>query len=136
MTKHKNREHEVMLFLQERYPEMRLWRQDTGQAYAKFSVKVCLQEYKRTKSITLAMKKLITITYGTVGFPDILCCYYGIMIGIEIKVGKDRQSEEQKTMERTINNCGGIYILLDDKSPIENQIQRIEAVKQWRNQNT
>ena len=125
-----------MLFLQEHYPEMRLWRMDTGQAYAKFSAKLALQEYKRTRSITMAMGKLITITYGVVGFADILCCYHGIMISIEIKVGKDFQSEEQKAMERTINNCGGIYILLDDKSPIENQTQRIEAVKQWKNQIT
>lgn len=131
MSKHKNREHELMLYLQDKFPAGRIWRQDTGQAYAKFSVKAALQEYKATGSITKALKKLITISYGTIGFPDLLMCLYGIMIGIEIKVGKDRQREEQKNMQVTFNKCGAIYILLDDKSSIESQITEIYKVEKW-----
>jgi len=129
MSKHSNREKEILLYLQKKYPEIRLWRFDTGQAYAKFSLKACLQEYKRTKSITQAMKKLVIITYGTKGFPDLAGLYKGVFIGIEIKVGKDRQREEQKVMEQVINKAQGIYILLTDKKPIDEQIERIEQVK-------
>lgn len=131
MSKHSNREKEVLLTSQRLHPELRLWRFDTGQAYAKFSVKGALQEYKKTGSITSAMKKLITITYGVKGFPDLAGLYYGIFIGIEIKVGKDRQRQEQKSMEETIKKAGGIYILLDDKSPVEDQLKPLDKVKQW-----
>jgi len=131
MSKHSNREKEIMLYLQKKYPEMRLWRFDTGQAYVKFSLTNCLQEYKRTKSITKAKKKLITVSYGTIGFPDLAGIYKGVFIGIEIKVGKDRQSAEQKVMEQVINKAQGIYMLLTDKKPIDEQIERIEQIRKY-----
>lgn len=120
-----------MLVAQKLYPEIRLWVFDNGQAYAKFSVKDALQEYKKTKSITQAMKKLIIIAYGNEGFPDIAGLYMGIFIGIEIKVGKDRQRERQKDMEKIIKKAGGIYILLDDKSSIESQLKPLDGIKKW-----
>lgn len=131
MSKHSNRENEVLLFLQKRYPEIRMWRFDVGQAYAKFSVKAALEEYKRTRSITQAMKKLVTVTYGTKGFPDLAGVYLGIFVGIEIKVGRDRQRKEQKVMEETINKAGGLYLLVDDKSPLEQQLEKIDRIKEW-----
>jgi len=131
MSKHSNREKEVMLWVAKNYPEFaRIWRFDTGQAYAKFSLKACLAEYKRTKSITAAMKKLVIISYGVVGWPDLTIIFYGIFIGVEIKVGKDKQREEQKNMENTLKRIGGAYILLTDKDTIENQLRpTMEAVK-------
>lgn len=122
VSKHSNREKEVMLWTGKNYPSARIFRFDVGQAYAKFSVKGALQEYKRTSSITLAMKRLVTITYGTKGWPDLLILHLGIAIGIEIKVGKDRQSDEQKIMEKTFQNTGAAYILLTDKNSIEFQL--------------
>jgi hypothetical protein len=131
MSKHSNREKEVMLHLQKHYQGIRVWRFDVGQAYARHTVKFALEEYKRTGSITQAMKKLQVISYGTKGFPDLAGIYFGIFIGIEIKVGKDRQRKEQSVMEKVIKKAGGIYILLDDKSSIERQLQPLEKVKQW-----
>ena len=130
MSKHSNREKEVLLYLQKNYPEIRMWRFDVGQAYAKFSVKACLEEYKRTKSVTQAMRKLIVITYGNVGFPDLAGLYHGIFIGIEIKVGKDRQRQEQKWMEDTINRGKGVYILLTDKQSIAAQLTRLDLIRE------
>lgn len=120
-----------MLVAQKEYSGIRLWVFDNGQAYAKFSVKEALQEYKKTNSITQALKKLIVITYGNEGFPDLAGIYFGIFVGIEIKVGKDRQRAGQKIMERVIKEAGGIYILLDDKSPILDQLKPLERIKIW-----
>lgn len=131
MSKHSNREKEVMLHLQKNYKGIRVWRFDVGMAYALHTVKDALQEYKRTGSITQAMTKLQRITYGVNGFPDLAGIYYGIFIGIEIKVGKDKQRKEQKIMEKVIKEAGGIYILLTDKEPIESQLQPLKGIERW-----
>jgi len=125
MSKHSNYEKEVMLWLGKNYPKARVFRFDVGQAYAKHTVKYALEEYKRTKSISAAMKKLITITYGVKGWPDLLVIHYGVAFGIEVKVGKDRQSEEQINMEATFKMIGAAYTVVDDKSSIENQVKPI-----------
>ena len=129
--KHNNRQKEVMLEAQRLYSGIRLWETDNGHAYALFSVTSALQEYKRTGSITAAKRKLVRIVYGRKGFPDLVGIYQGIFIGIEIKVGQDRQRKEQKTMESAIRKAGGIYILLDDKSEIHKQLKPLEAIKKW-----
>lgn len=134
MTKHSNREKEVMLYLQENYKGIRMFRFDSGHAYAKHTVKHALEEYKRTSSITQAMRRLQLIKYGEVGFPDLAGIYGGIFVGIEIKVGKDRQSKEQKVMEKVITDAGGVYILLDDKSPIKQQLRPLDRIKEWMRQ--
>lgn len=131
MTKHSNREKEIMLYLQKNYPEIRIWRWDNGQAYAKHTVRAALEEYKKTRSITQAIRKLQVITYGNEGYPDLGGFYYGIAVGIEIKVGKDRQSKEQKTMERVFKEGGAIYILLNDKSPIQDQLKPLDGIREW-----
>ena len=120
-----------MLHLQKNYKGIRVWRFDVGMAYALHTVKDALQEYKRTGSITQAMTKLQRITYGVNGFPDLAGIYYGIFIGIEIKVGKDKQRKEQKIMEKVIKEAGGIYILLTDKEPIESQLQPLKGIERW-----
>lgn len=37
---------------------------------------------------------------------------YGRSLKIEIKIGKDRQSDAQKRYEQTINSAGGIYLIV------------------------
>lgn len=135
MTAHSNLEKKAMLYAQKEYKGIKIWRFDNGQAYAKFSVKKCLEEYKKTKSITMAMKKLIVITYGNPGFPDLAGVYCGVFFGIEIKVGADRQSKEQKATQKAIESAGGLYMLLDDKSPIEGQLAPLDKVRAWKEGN-
>lgn len=131
MSKHSNREKEVLLYLQKNYKGIRVWRFDVGQAVATFSVKDALEAYKRTGSITQAMRSVKRLTYGVKGFPDLAGIYYGIFIGIEIKVGKDRQRKEQKVMEKVIKEAGGIYILLTDTEPIESQLKPLKDIEIW-----
>lgn len=51
------------------------------------------------------------------GMPDIVVCYQGRFIAIEVKAPRGRQSEFQKEAEAAIKKAGGDYILarsLDD----------------------
>lgn len=138
MSKHSNREKEIMLWIGKNYPTARVFRFDSGQAYAKFSVKnalqVALSTFKETRSVGMAMtaglKRLVVITYGVEGWPDLLVIFMGVAIGLEVKVGKDRQRKSQKNMQNTFNLCGAAYKLVDDKSSLEKQITPVmESVR-------
>jgi len=131
MTPHKVLVNKTLLYIHKDFVGLRAWEIDTGQAYALFSVKRCLQEYKRTNSVTAAMKVLVRIAYGKKGHPDITGIYKGIWIGIEIKTGKDKQRKEQKAFEEMITRAGGVYILLTDKKSIESQLKKLDRIKEW-----
>ena len=48
------------------------------------------------------------------GIPDIIGIYKGNFISIEIKIGSDRQSEDQKEREAEIKEAGGEYWIAKD----------------------
>lgn len=52
-----------------------------------------------------------TMTKGTA---DISATIKGLSVKIEVKIGKDRQSEEQKQYEQDIVNAGGYYFIAKD----------------------
>ena len=47
------------------------------------------------------------------GIPDIFAAKHptGRMVGIEVKIGKDRQSDDQKKRQEEIEQSGGVYII-------------------------
>ena len=51
---------------------------------------------------------------GTKGSADISATIMGKSVKIEIKIGKDRQSEDQKAYQQMIERAGGIYIIAKD----------------------
>lgn len=51
---------------------------------------------------------------GTDGTADISATIRGRSVKIEIKYGKDRQSEAQKKYQESIEKAGGIYIIVKD----------------------
>jgi hypothetical protein len=62
--------------------------------------------------------KVIGVTWtkgtGTVGSADISATIRGRSVKIEVKIGKDRQSEAQKRYQENIERAGGIYIIAKD----------------------
>ena len=47
------------------------------------------------------------------GVPDIICCYKGLFIGVEVKKdNKSKPTELQKYNLNKINKCGGVGIVL------------------------
>ena len=59
------------------------------------------------------------------GVPDILGCYRGRFIGIEVKTPKGTQSKPQKTFETLLGDAQGIYILADDLDDVLTVIKGI-----------
>lgn len=51
---------------------------------------------------------------GTVGSADISATIRGRSVKIEVKVGKDKQSEAQKAYQREVEAAGGIYYVAKD----------------------
>jgi hypothetical protein len=45
------------------------------------------------------------------GTPDIMGVYSSYFLGIEVKIGVDRQSDDQKHVERQIKKADGFYII-------------------------
>lgn len=61
------------------------------------------------------------------GIPDIVVCYKGFFIGIEVK-NKNKlknQSEAQQIHQKLIEKAGGIYILADDLTTVKEVICNI-----------
>ena len=46
------------------------------------------------------------------GVPDLLICYYGCFVAVELKVYTE-ETEMQKVNGRWIENAGGIYLKID-----------------------
>jgi hypothetical protein len=65
----------------------------------------------RTK--TIGSTKYIPTT-GTKGSADISATIAGKSVKIEVKIGKDRQSEHQKVYQDQIENAGGDYFIAKD----------------------
>lgn len=51
---------------------------------------------------------------GTKGSADISATIAGKSVKIEVKIGKDRQSEAQKAYQAKIEQAGGIYLIAKD----------------------
>ncbi len=64
-------------------------------------------------------KKIYRKNSALKGVADILALSkFGVAFAIEIKTGKDRQSEEQKYFQQQWESHGGIYIIASDVDDI------------------
>ena len=70
----------------------------------------------REKKTTAGKVIGVTWTKGTstAGSADISATIKGRSVKIEVKIGKDRQSEAQKRYQENIEKAGGIYIIAKD----------------------
>jgi len=104
-----------------------IWQSQTGLAYfprGAGKMKTIGNMYHWTGS-------LVRIAFGVKGGADItglltLPNGHGIRVEIEVKVGKDGQSMQQRKFQKMIENMGGIYILA--RNPIV-VIQSLEAIR-------
>lgn len=64
--------------------------------------------------------------FQAAGIPDIIACYKGRFLGIEVKVGKNKPSKLQEVKIELINKAGGVGIVtwdnLDDVKEVINKI--------------
>jgi Holliday junction resolvase-like predicted endonuclease len=48
-------------------------------------------------------------SHTRLGTSDVIACYRGQFVSVEVKVGKDRQSPEQVKTEQDVKRAGGLY---------------------------
>lgn len=48
------------------------------------------------------------------GFSDIQACYKGVALYVEVKIGRDRQSDYQRDFQKKIIATGGLYFIAKD----------------------
>ena len=60
-----------------------------------------------------------------VGIADIICCFNGSFLAIEVKRpgAKNEQSEAQKVHERNIIKSGGTYLLVDSLEEVVTYVE-------------
>ena len=51
-------------------------------------------------------------TTGTRGSADLSATIYGASVKIELKIGRDTQSEAQKAYQRAVETAGGFYVIV------------------------
>lgn len=51
------------------------------------------------------------VRYGLKGSADVLACVRTRMVAIEVKVGRDTQSKEQRSFASALTSAGGLYIV-------------------------
>lgn len=79
----------------------------------------------RATSIGLFDKKLgIYRPAAKKGVSDVLACYDGKLIAVEIKIGKDSLSPEQEGFQRSIRTAGGIALVVKDIEDFRFQFHR------------
>lgn len=61
---------------------------------------------------------------STRGVSDMLIIYKGNTINLEIKIGNDKQSKYQIQMQESINNAGGIYMIIRSYNDFLEQIKQ------------
>ena len=65
--------------------------------------------------------------YGTAGIPDIICCYKGRFIGLEVKQPSGRLTELQKRTIDKINTTGGIALRVNSVSEVKSLIETLNS---------
>lgn len=63
--------------------------------------------------------------YGTSGIPDIICCYKGRFIGIEVKRPEGKVSKLQEITLRKIVTSGGITIIAYSTDDVREIIDKL-----------
>lgn len=104
---------ELLIEIPKRFPHVRVWRQNTGGGIGMSTVKqaVALIQQGRTGE---AVKLLLSrpIKFGLSGTADIIGIIgpYGRMLQVEVKVAKDKMSEDQESVQSMVVKRGGVYI--------------------------
>lgn len=64
-----------------------------------------------TVGVFRALEDERVVKVGLPGVSDVLACYRGRFLGVEVKVGRDTQREGQGTFQEALERAGGLYIL-------------------------
>jgi len=63
--------------------------------------------------------------YGTAGIPDLILCYKGRFIGLEVKTDEGKPTKLQEATIRKIKACGGIAVVVRSVAEVKAIIESI-----------
>lgn len=63
--------------------------------------------------------------YGTAGIPDLILCYKGRFIGLEVKTDDGKPTKLQEATIRKIKACGGIAAVVRSVAEVKAIIESI-----------
>lgn len=61
---------------------------------------------------------------STKGVSDVIACLNGLLIGIEVKIGSDKQSDVQKRFQERIEAAGGKYMIAKDFNQFKEEFKK------------
>ena len=64
--------------------------------------------------------------YGTSGVPDIICCYKGRFLGLEVKLPTGVLTELQKRAIEKINRAGGIASRVECVADVQKIVAQVD----------
>lgn len=62
------------------------------------------------------------------GFPDIILCYRGTFVGLEVKTDAGKQSKEQVWNERKIKENKGYYFIVRSLDDVKEVLEKLNEV--------
>jgi hypothetical protein len=108
----------LLLEIPKRFPQVRVWRRNVGAGYPSGVVRQAIGMIRRGESQQAAdlLARTRHVVFGKPGEPDIdgFAGPSGLRIGIEIKYGRDKQTDEQHVCERVWREHGAVYIVATD----------------------
>jgi len=63
--------------------------------------------------------------YGTAGIPDLILCYKGRFVGLEVKTDEGKPTKLQEATIRKIKACGGIAVVVRSVAEVKAIIESI-----------
>ena len=81
----------------------------------------CLGQKQRIGSISWIRST------GTRGSADLHCLINGKAVFVEIKIGRDQQSEHQKRYQKTVERAGGIYMICKNFDEFVNRYNSLNS---------
>jgi hypothetical protein len=66
------------------------------------------------------------VRLAPVGCPDVIACISGRWVGIEAKIGRNKQTPAQLDFQRRVNEAGGVYIVCRDVDELSVLFQEVK----------
>lgn len=118
---------ELLLQIPRRF-DARCWRQNTGGGYPVAAVQAAIAMLARGQAQQALehLRRARVVHFNPKGTPDIggILGPSGRILGVEVKAGKDRQSDDQKACQRVYESRGGLYIVARDVEEALDEIER------------
>ena len=72
----------------------------------------------------------VTSGYGSSGVPDIVCCYKGLFVAIEVKAGKNKTTALQDKAIAAIRAAEGVALVTNETN-VDQVTAVLRAIDEW-----